>query len=106
MFTVHIFDVNAIENKKAIENIVVSAEIASVLLDLDSTDFPLLSEITFIDHELFNGDDLTQVRNELLKLELNTTDQYKKEFLEEIIKLVDLAQKMNLWILFDPFYEY
>ena len=53
MFAVHIFDVNAIENKKAIENIVVSAEIASVLLDLDSTDFPLLSEITFIDHELF-----------------------------------------------------
>ena len=49
-----------------------------MLLDLDSTDFPLLSEITFIDHELFNGDDLTQVRNELLKLELNTTDQYKK----------------------------
>ena len=63
MFAVHIFDVNAIENKKAIENIVVSAEIASVLLDLDSTDFPLLSEITFIDHELFNGDDLTQVRH-------------------------------------------
>ena len=63
MFAVHIFDINAIENEKAIENIVVSAEIASVLLDLDSTDFPLLSEITFIDHELFNGDDLTQVRN-------------------------------------------
>lgn len=78
MFAVHIFDVNAIENKKAIENIVVSAEIASVLLDLDGTDFPLLCEITFINHELFNGDDLTQVRNELLKLELNTTDQYKK----------------------------
>jgi hypothetical protein len=106
MFAVHIFDVKAIENKKNIENIVVSADIASVLIDLDSNDFPLLSEITFIDHELFNGDDLTKVINELLKLELNTTDLYQKEFLEEIIRLVDLAKKMNLWILFNPFYEY
>ena len=106
MFAVHLCDVKAIEGKKNIEKIVVSATTASVLIDLDSKIFPMISEITFIDHELFNGHELNQIKSEVLKLKLNVSDQDQEVFLENILKLIDAAMSMNLWILFNPFYEY
>ncbi|MCU4536283.1 hypothetical protein KTI96_03770 [Acinetobacter bereziniae] len=104
MFAVHVFDVNSSGNK-SIKKIVKAPEIAEILVGLNYENYPILSNITFIDEELYNGNDLLKIEEEILKLNKEVNDEFQKKFLEEILEIVNLAKELNVWILFNPFYE-
>lgn len=104
MFAVCIYDVEASENK-VIKMIVTSPEVARVLIDLSEEDYPILSEITFIDEELYNEEQLISVKEDVSKLYGEINNDSQKLFLKEILELVTLAESLNLWVLFSPFYE-
>ena len=104
MFAVHVFDVNSSGNK-SVKKIVKSPEIAEILVGLNYENYPILSNITFIDEELFNGNDLLKIKEEILKLYNEVNNIFQKNFLEEILEIVNIAKDLNLWILFNPFYE-
>ncbi len=104
MFAVHVFDINSSENK-SIKEIVTSPEVAKILLDLSYEKYPILSNITFIDEELFNGDDLLQIKDEICMLYKEVNNENQKQFLKEILEIVKLSENLKLWVLFNPFYE-
>ncbi|QRQ12396.1 hypothetical protein [Acinetobacter pittii] len=104
MFAVHVFDVNSSENK-SIKEIVAAPEVAKILVDLNYENYPILSNITFIDEELFNGEDLLKIKEEISKLYNEISDENQKIFLKETLKIVNLSEDLKLWVLFNPFYE-
>lgn len=105
MFAVHVFDIHSLKNK-SIKMIVSSSEIARVLIDLNYEKYPILSNITFIDEELFNGNDLRKIKEEIFQLYTEINNENQKKFLKDILDIVILAEELNLWVLFNPFYEY
>ncbi|ENX35549.1 hypothetical protein F889_01218 [Acinetobacter colistiniresistens] len=104
MFAVHVFDINSSENK-SIKEVVASPEVAKILIDLNYEKYPILSNITFIDEELFNGGGLLKIKEEISRLSNEIDSQVQKKFLEEVLELVKLSEDLNVWVLFNPFYE-
>lgn len=104
MFAVHAFDIYSLKNK-SIKIIVSSPEIAKVLIDLNYEKYPILSNITFIDEELFNGNDLKKIKEEIFQLYTEINNENQKNFLNDILDIVELAKELNIWVLFNPFYD-
>lgn len=104
MFVVHLWDANAPEKLQSIKRVTTSVDISKVLLDLSYDKYPNLSQITFDDYELFNDRQLDQIIEEIEKLEALVDDTAKKNFLKNLLLLVNESRVSNLWILFDPFY--
>jgi len=80
--------------------------VAIFLTKLSAEKYQTISELSFFDQDLYNGDELLKLRKEFLELLEEVDDQQRREFLKQILDAISMAENLNLWILFNPFYEF
>ncbi len=82
----------------------IQKEFADILVSIfDEKSLPLISDLSYVDYDLYSGKQLNQLINEFKKLiEIYTA------FIDEISKIISFLEKAierNEKILFDPFRE-
>ncbi|MBP1484180.1 hypothetical protein [Acinetobacter nosocomialis] len=104
MYLVHIWKVNSMEKGESIFAYQIQKEFADILVSIfDEKSLPLISDLSYVDYDLYSGKQLNQLINEFKKLiEIYTA------FIDEISKIISFLEKAierNEKILFDPFRE-
>ncbi|MFI8145747.1 hypothetical protein [Acinetobacter sp. ABJ_C5_2] len=104
MYLVHIWTVNSMEEGESLFAYQIQKEFADILVSIfDEESLPLISDLSYVDYDLYSGKQLHQLINEFKKLIEIYTD-----FIDEaarIIKIIEKAIERNEKILFDPFRE-
>lgn len=79
---------------------------AAIFLNNDEDEYPILSEITAFDIEVFFAEDMNNLIGELIKLQKSLIEESDIEYMDEIIALCRKCQKSNAGeIKFNPFLE-
>lgn len=104
MYLVHIWTVNSMEEGESIFAYQIQKEFADILVSIfDEESLPLISDLSYVDYDLYSDKQLNQLINEFKKLiEIYTA------FIDEISKIISFLEKAierNEKILFDPFRE-
>lgn len=104
MYLVHIWKVNSMEKGESIFAYQIQKEFADILVSIfDEESLPLISDLSYVDYDLYSDKQLNQLINEFKKLfEIYTA------FIDEISKIISFLEKAierNEKILFDPFRE-
>lgn len=104
MYLVHIWKVNSMEKGESISAYQIQKEFADILVSIfDKEILPLISDLSYVDYDLYSGKQLHQLINEFNKLIEIYTD-FKDE-ISKIISFLEKAIECNEKILFDPFRE-
>lgn len=104
MYLVHIWKVNSMEKGESISAYQIQKEFADILVSIfDEESLPLISDLSYIDYDLYSEKQLHQLINEFKKLFEIYTD-FKDE-ISKIISFLKKAIECKEKILFDPFRE-
>lgn len=104
MYLVHIWKVNSMEKGESISAYQIQKEFADILVSIfDKEILPLISDLSYVDYDLYSGKQLHQLINEFNKLIKIYTD-FKDE-ISKIISFLEKAIECKEKIIFDPFRE-
>lgn len=104
MYLMHIWTFNSMKKGESLFAYQIQKEFADILVSIfDKETLPLISDLSYVDYDLYSDRQLYQLINEFKKLiEIYTA------FIDEISKIISLLEKAiecNEKILFDPFRE-
>ncbi|EOQ64664.1 hypothetical protein F935_00314 [Acinetobacter calcoaceticus ANC 3811] len=104
MYLVHIWTINSIDEGESLFAYQIQKEFADILVSIfDEKSLPLISDLSYVDYDLYSDKQLNQLISEFKKLiEIYTA------FIDEISKIISFLEKAierNEKILFDPFRE-
>ena len=105
MYLIHIWTINPVkEGQQSLFAYQIQKKLADILVSIsDETKFPLISELSYVDYDLYSDRQLNQLINEFKKL-----IEIYSVFIDEISKIIKFLEKaieLNEKILFDPFRE-
>ena len=100
----HIWTFNSMKEGESLFAYQIQKEFADILVSIfDNETLPLISDLSYVDYDLYSDRQLYQLINEFKKLiEIYTA------FIDEISKIISFLEKAiecNEKILFDPFRE-
>ncbi|MFW6743043.1 hypothetical protein ACODTT_02735 [Acinetobacter pittii] len=100
----HIWTFNSMKKRESLFAYQIQKEFADILVSIfDKETLPLISDLSYVDYDLYSDRQLYQLINEFKKLiEIYTA------FIDEISKIISFLEKAiecNEKILFDPFRE-
>ncbi|WP_284085628.1 hypothetical protein [Acinetobacter pittii] len=100
----HIWTFNSMKEGESLFAYKIQKEFADILVSIfDNKTLPLISDLSYVDYDLYSDRQLYQLINEFKKLiEIYTA------FIDEISKIISFLEKAiecNEKILFDPFRE-
>ncbi len=104
MYLMHIWTFKSMKEGESLFAYQIQKEFADILVSIfDKETLPLISDLSYVDYDLYSDRQLYQLINEFKKLiEIYTA------FIDEISKIISLLEKAiecNEKILFDPFRE-
>ncbi len=104
MYLMHIWTFNSMKEGESLFAYKIQKEFADILVSIfDNKTLPLISDLSYVDYDLYSDRQLYQLINEFKKLiEIYTA------FIDEISKIISFLEKAiecNEKILFDPFRE-
>lgn len=102
MFTVVLWDVEKYQQVKLIENY---ADNEIFLAQSDKDKYPLLSQLTNCDEELFSNDELIELSSEISELKRESVDTEISAYLESIENMIAEAISTHKSILITPFVD-
>ncbi|WP_230655918.1 hypothetical protein [Psychrobacter sp. I-STPA10] len=89
------------DNMRIIKEYKIDKALAESFFILDSATYPILSELSYVDFDLYFGDLLYELKQDLNNY-LTSENKFHSE-VEKIISFVDEAINTEKSILFDPF---
>jgi hypothetical protein len=105
MYLIHIWTINPVkEGQQSLSAYQIPKKFADILVSIsDEKTLPLISELSYVDYDLFSDRQLNQLINEFKRL----IEIYPVSINEisKIIKFLEKAVECNEKILFDPFRE-
>ena len=103
MYFLHVWDkcLAAETGDGALDSILIPMDLAKLFFKLNPNTFPILSNLSFDDYDLFSDDQLTNLNDELN--EFSSENNIFSEKIEEIKVKVIEAKESNMGVLFDPF---
>ncbi|AMO39938.1 hypothetical protein A0J50_04125 [Acinetobacter sp. DUT-2] len=104
MYLMHIWTFKSMKEGESLFAYQIQKEFADILVSIfDQETLPLISDLSYVDYDLYSDRQLYQLINEFKKLiEIYTA------FIDEISKIISFLEKAiecNEKILFDPFRE-
>ncbi|MBK4744794.1 hypothetical protein AB719_23140 [Acinetobacter baumannii] len=104
MYLMHIWKFNSMEKGESLFAYQIQKEFADILVSIfDKETLPLISDLSYVDYDLYSDRQLYQLINEFKKL-----IEIYPAFIVEISKIISFLEKAiecNEKILFDPFRE-
>ncbi|WP_227431122.1 hypothetical protein [Psychrobacter sp. I-STPA6b] len=103
MYYVYLWDRNRYcpDNMRRIKEFKINKALAESFFILDSATYPILSELSYVDFDLYFGDSLYELKQDLNNY-LTSENKFQDE-VEKIISFVDEAINTEKSILFNPF---
>lgn len=102
MFTIVLWDVEKYQQVKLIGNYTGNEVF---LAQPDQDKYPLLSQLTYCDEELFSNTELIELLNEINKLKIESIDTEISAYLESVGNIIDEAINTHKSILITPFVD-
>ncbi|GAB2948264.1 hypothetical protein [Hafnia psychrotolerans] len=102
MFTIVLWDVEKYQQVKLIENY---ADNEVFLAQSDQDKYPLLSQLTYCDEELFSNDELIGLSSEINELKMESVDTEISAYLESVENMIAEAISTHKSILITPFVD-
>ncbi|CNC78753.1 Uncharacterised protein [Yersinia frederiksenii] len=102
MFTIILWDTEKYQQVKLIENY---TDNEKFLAQSDQEHYPLLSQLTYCDEELFSNDELSELLNEINELKVKNVNPERSVYLEDVANMVIEAIKTHKSILITPFVD-
>ncbi|HHL2502335.1 TPA: hypothetical protein ACQ301_004469 [Yersinia enterocolitica] len=102
MFTIVLWDVEKYQQVKLIENY---ADNEIFLAQSDKDKYPLLSQLTNCDEELFSNDELIKLSSEISELKRESVDTEISAYLESVENMIAEAISTHKSILITPFVD-
>lgn len=102
MFTIVLWDIEKYQQVKLIENY---ADNEVFLAQSDQDKYPLLSQLTHCDEELFSNDELIKLSCEINELKRESVDPEISAYLESVENMIAEAISTHKSILITPFVD-
>lgn len=102
MFTVVLWDIEKYQQVKLIGNY---ADNEIFLAQSDKDKYPLLSQLTNCDEELFSNDELIELSSEISELKRKSVDTEISAYLESVENMIAEAISTHKSILITPFVD-
>ena len=103
MYYVYLWDRSryCLDNMRILNRYSIDKALAESFFMLDSATYPILSELSYVDFDLYFGDLLYELKKDLNNY-LTSENKFQNE-VEKIISFVDEAINTEKSVLFDPF---